>query len=178
MDRHQFEATATRLREVNDILEELDPSIRSEAFTVLRDYVVQDREAPTDSTEEQATPSEQGQVDEGYQYLVPPDDAREFLGEHAGDREADNVKAIAALIYSRYGSASFTPSEVEAIAHEAGITIPDRVDSTLQQSSSAKKKLFSKKKSGVFSPTVHGERFLKREYGVTKGTQKRPDLPS
>lgn len=178
MDRDQLEATATRLREVNDILKELDPSIRSEAFTLLRDYVVQGGEAPTGPPEER-TPSEREQADEGYyQDLVSTDNARDFLGQHAGDKESDNVKAIAALIYSRYGNAPFTPSEVEAIAHEAGITIPDRVDVTLYGSSSAKKKLFSKKKTGVFSPTVHGERFFKREYGVTKGTQKRPDLPS
>lgn len=173
MNKDAFEGVAQRLQEINDVVKGLDESIRSQAFTVLKPYA------------DGATPK----VSEGRQRLTPanhveqgedtahiePDIATAFLEEHVSEKPSDNAKAIAALIYSVYGNVDFSVAEVNEIAHEAGVMVPDRVDVTLGGASVDKKPLFQKRKSGVYRPTINGRKFFKEEYGVSPGTAKRSD---
>ncbi len=62
------------------------------------------------------------------------------------------------------------------LAHEAGVTVSDRVDVTLGNARVSKKPLFQKVRSGVYRPTVYGEKYFKEEVGVSKGTAHRPEL--
>ena len=174
MNKDEFEDVAQRLQEIDDVVKGLDESIRSQAFTVLRPYA---DGAPLKVKEgHRRSPPENG-ADQGEDAaLIEPDVAAAFLEEHVGDRPSDNAKAIAALIYSVYGNADFSVAEVNEIAHEAGVMVPDRVDVTLGGASVDKKPLFQKRKSGVYRPTINGRKFFKDEYGVSPGTAKRPDL--
>jgi hypothetical protein len=172
MDKEAFKSTADRLREVNDVVKDLDEAIRLEAFALLRPYAAEHprKVAPT--------PEDPGQTQTESQGLVSHDEARAFLEEHHSDKPAENVKAIAALFYSRFGAQQFTAQEIVEVAHEAGVTVPSRVDVTLGSVTANKKALFSKVRSGVYKPSVHGEKYFKENFGVIKGTGRRPDLRS
>ena len=58
-------------------------------------------------------------------------DGVSLFGKFSHDRPSDNVRLIAAYFFQQYGSEPFSIDEVKAMASEAGITIPDRVDMTL-----------------------------------------------
>jgi len=174
MKKDQFEKIAQRLKDINDVVKGLDESIRSDAFAVLRPYA--DGAATKDGEGGRRLPSD-NDADLGEDAaLIDPDVAAAFLEQHVSDKPADNAKAIAALIYSVYGNADFSVAEVNKIAHEAGLMVPDRVDVTLGGASVDKRALFQKRKSGVYRPTINGRKFFKDEYGVIPGTAKRPDL--
>jgi hypothetical protein len=175
VNKDEFENVAQRLREIDDIVTSLDESIRSQAFAILKPYV---DDVGANVHVDAPRPTAENRVDQGEQaLLVDPDIAATFLEKHASDKPSDNVKAIGALIYSIYGNCDFTTSEVNAIAHEVGVEVPDRVDVTLGGASVDKKNLFQKRRSGVYRPTANGRRFFKDEYGVSSpGTSKRPDL--
>ena len=175
MNKDEFENVAQRLKEINDVVKGLDESIRPQAFTVLKPYV---DARPTNVHEGGRRPSIENGVDLGeHELLVDPDVAATFLEEHMSEKPSDNVKAIGALIYSVYGNCDFTTSEVNEIAHEVGVEVPDRVDVTLSGASVDKRNLFQKRRSGVYRPTANGRKFFKDEYGVSSpGTAKRPGL--
>jgi len=56
-----------------------------------------------------------------------------------------------------------------------GLTVPQRLDKTLLNAKEKGKALFTRAGRGQFKPTVHGEKYLKEQYSVTKGTQKKPE---
>lgn len=178
MDSDTFHTAADRLKEINEVIAKLDESIRPAAFAVLRPYV-----------DGRASPAGPGNHDRGVgdadenagvasDLLVDREMVRDFLGEHQSDKPAENVKAIAALVYSRLGNSEFTVQEVREIAHETGVTVPDRVDVTLGTARVNKKPLFQKVRAGVYRPTVHGEKLFKETFEVTKGSGRRPELRS
>ena len=170
MEKGDFDQTVKMLREINGIITELDPAIREQAFDLLRPYV--DSKAakitpkPTDSDETNG-----GSTSEGYP-LISEENAASFLSEHAVGKPSDNVKAIGALIFSEFGSSQFTPADVNGIADEMGVMVPDRVDVTLQGAAHNKNRLFTKVRSGVYKPTIHGQKYFQEFYGVAKGTRK------
>lgn len=172
MKADAFEAAVERLRTVNEVIQQLDESIRLAAFEILRPYVEGGPgQAPRPKTEARPDQKEREEVSTG----DISDGLREFLAEHHSDKPAENVKAIAAFFYSRYGTEPLAAQEVVNAAHEAGITIPNRVDVTLGSLKVNKKPLFSKLRSGVYKPTVHGEKYFKETYDVKKGTKRRAD---
>jgi len=174
VNKSKFEATASRIKEINDVIGALDETIRAAAFAVLRPYADGDVAQGSVVNTEDRIDSSSGE--DSSALLVEADEARDFLSDHHSDKPAENVKAIAALVYKRFGTSAFTAEEVRNIAHEAGITVPDRVDVTLGGARVEKKALFQKQKSGVYKPTVHGERYFKEKFGVSKGTGRRSDL--
>jgi len=165
MDKSALKERIKRLREVNQVIEKLDPAIRHDAFVLLADYVAG------------ALPDERGKVKDR---TLPgaPEDPKEFLAKFDHEKPADNVKLIAAYFYSQFGTAPFTTQELEEAARDAGLIIPDRPDATLAASARGGKRLFKKTQSGAFAPTVHGEKYLKEAYSITKGTHVRPNEES
>ena len=64
-------------------------------------------------------------------------------------------------------------SEVRELADHAGLTIPVCLDMTLKGMSKDNKALVQNPSRGRYRVTVHGEKFLKEKFGVSKGTRKR-----
>lgn len=178
MDSDAFRTSADRLKEINEVITQLDESIRPAAFDVLRPYVDGRASPARERDDRQGVSNGDNNVAIANDLLVDRDIVREFLGEHHSEKPAENVKAIAGLVYSRYGTSEFTAQEVREVAHEAGVTVPDRVDVTLGTARVNKKPLFQKVRPGVYRPTVHGEKFFKETFKVTKGTGRRPEQGS
>jgi hypothetical protein len=158
MDEKDFRKSSVRLQEVGKVIETLPPEIRSDAFVILKAYVSKDTETPADIGD-------------------PKDDMDVggvgLFGKFSHDRPSDNVRLIAGYFFQEFGSEVFSVEEVRAMASEAGITIPERVDMTLAAAQENEKHLFAKAGRGKFKPTVHGEAYLKATYKVKKGTKKR-----
>lgn len=161
MEESAFRECVKRLQEVDEVIKKLDPAIRHDAFLLLAKYVEKKSASAGESVNE----------DKASNTVVDP---TQFLAKFAHDKPSDNVKLIAACFYSQFGKAPFTVHEVKSTAEEAGLTIPDDPAATLRMSTKEKKKLFRKTSSGAFAPTVHGEKFFKETYEVTKGTRKKP----
>jgi predicted transcriptional regulator len=81
---------------------------------------------------------------------------------------------LVAWIYSQYGIESFKAADIQHLAAETGLTIPGRVDMTLESMRREGKKLVQKTDRGTYRVTVHGEIFFKEKYHVAKGTGKQP----
>jgi hypothetical protein len=157
MDEKGFKDRVTRLKEVNDIIEKLDTSIRAAAFALLESYITEHtsvprkKASPSHSTEENGTTM------------------TEFFASFSHEKPADNANLLAAHHFREYGSVPFTIEEMKALATEVGVTIPDRLDMTYVQAKRDGKNFFSRAGRGAFKPTVHGELFFKKTYSVAKG---------
>ncbi|TAL07035.1 MAG: hypothetical protein EPO07_00905 [Verrucomicrobia bacterium] len=150
-----------RLLEVNETIKKLDPTIRPAAFALLQDYVLADAAA----TKESKTPvtSDNG----------GDDDREGFFSKFTHDKPADNALLIGAYHYSQFGSSPFTTTEIESLATEVGVTIPERTDMTFAAAQREGKNLFLRAGRGAFRPTVHGEAFFKKTYQVSKGKNQK-----
>jgi hypothetical protein len=157
-----------RLATVNATVAKLDPAIKSDAFALLKPYVLGSAKAP------RGKPDEDAAEDETHFDSADDDALREFLATHESDKPADNARAIAAFLYAKYGTAPFTTREIKEAADDAGVTVPARVDAMLNGAARDGKKIFQK--SGrAFKVSVAGEGILKDMYGVRKGREKRPE---
>lgn len=158
MDQKEFDERASRLQEVGKFIEKLPAEIWGGAFELLKGYVSQQAATSANSFANQ-------QKDGG--------DEASIFSRFDHDRPSDNVRLIAAHFFQEYGSEPFSVEEVKAVAADAGITIPDRVDMTIAQAKDSGKQLFTRAGRGKFKTTVHGEAYLKSTYNVKKGTKNR-----
>jgi len=100
---------------------------------------------------------------------------RHSCARSRSDKPSDAVYAIVAWWFSQYGSAPITRENIEALATQIGVTLPNRPDSTLAKAKKDGRALFRAVTRGAYAPTVpHGEVFLKKEYKVQKGTKTPP----
>lgn len=159
MDQKKFAERVLRLKEVGDAVDKLPPEIRSSAFDLLKDYVSGTAAVPSGKSNHQST---QNHSDGGDLFL-----------QFNHEKPSDNVRLIAASLYQEYGSEPFSVEEIKAVAADAGVTVPGRVDMTLNSAVEKGRQLFASVGRGFFKPTVHGEAYLKTTYGVKKGTKKR-----
>lgn len=160
MDEIEFKQLAIRLEKAAEVLEKLPPEVRHDAFCLMEDYVRGSAGAEM--------PKWQGDAGES-----PAQGREEFFGAFSHDKPADNVKLIAADFYRQYGTESFSVKEALQAANEVGITVPSRIDKTLNAAKDKGKSLFTRAGRGMFKPTVHGEAYLKATYSIKKGTKKR-----
>jgi hypothetical protein len=160
VDKKRLEGVEQRLFEVNEIIQKVDPSIRASAFELFKGYVLlggaltQPHEPPENSA----------------QYSAQPAGLSEMVQAHAHDKPSDNAHLLAAVWYQQYGSSPFELSAIKERAEAAGLTIPDRLNMTLTAAQDEGKKLYQSAGRGLYKPTVAGELYLKKKYGVTKGT--------
>jgi|SRR6185312_5012090 len=160
MDKAKFTEISERLKEVNQVIEKLDPAIRVQAFQILVPYV-SDKPSVKNADVDSASNS--------------PGDAEEFFAKYNHDKPADNAFALAAYWYSQYGSEELSVGEMRDLASSVGVTIPDRVDVTYDGAKRDGKSLFQRMGKGRYKPTVHGEAYFKKTYEVVKGKNKKPD---
>jgi hypothetical protein len=131
----------------------------------MRDYIL----GGGDSTE-----VGDAEVTEEKRRVTTPRGASGFFQKHESEKDSENVRACAAWWYSQYGNAWFNPNkDLRALADEHGLTVSTRIDMTIRQMRRDDKPLF-RQRGASYSPTPHGERYLKKTFGVTKGTGTPP----
>ena len=169
MDQKEFAQRAARLEKIAKVLEQLPSEIRADAFALLKEFVIdQDPSKPAaDGGSRQKEKS--GGAETATQEA--------FFSKFNHDKAADNVRLIAAWHYGEYGTSPFTAEDVQKIADEVGVTVPNRIDMTLTSAKEKGKLLFTKAGRGQFKPTVHGEAALKAKYQIKKGTKSKPQAP-
>lgn len=96
----------------------------------------------------------------------------DLMGKFDHTKPASNVSLLTAYHYSTCGVQPFSTGELKAMADAAGLTVPARIDMTLNSAGKAGKRFFQKLGGGRYRVTVHGETFLKATYGVKKGTAR------
>lgn len=163
MQSDTFKERVNRLKEVNEVIEKLDPSIRATAFSLLSDYVT------GHATKEKPGAGKHSADDE-----ITHTDGAELFAKHPDGRPSENVNLIAAYLYSEYGAQPFTLADIRSKADAVGITVPASLDMTLKQASRKGKALFQHTGRNEYKPTVNGELYFKNTYKVKKGTKPRP----
>lgn len=163
MDKKEFDERVQRLREVAKVIDKLPAEIRNEAFGLLRRYVT------GRNTPDPGATHKHGEDD------VSSGDDTSLFSRFDHDRPSDNVRLIAAHLFQQYGAEPFSVDEMKAIAADAGITVPARIDMTLRNALENGKRLFVSAGNSKFKPTVHGESRLKDTYHVKKGNKKREE---
>ena len=165
MESGTFHERVKRLKEVNEVIEKLDPAIREGAFSLLASYITgQPHRA---DGKQQADPAT-GEGEESEQQMT------ELFGKYPDAKPSENAILIAAWLYSQFGAQPFKLDEMREIAESVGLTIPSSLDMTLKQAQREGKSLFQHSGRSEFKPTVPGELYFKKTYQVPKGTKKRP----
>jgi hypothetical protein len=165
MEKRHIEDIKKRLREINSIISDLDPAIRSAAFDLLAPLYFRDSGEPvsdkkSSKDKKQATKTEH------------PDDLKTFCEAYSHDKANINVHLLAAWLYSQHGLFPITRKDINDLAAENSLTIPERPDKTMDTAKHKKKNLYRKHGVG-WQLTVHGESFLKKKYDVKKGNKPR-----
>jgi hypothetical protein len=163
MDSSTFQERVKRLKEVNDVIKDLDPAVREGALPLLAEYV----------TGKAVTAGAGRQPDKGSGDSPAEEGAAEFFAKFPEGKPSDNAVSIAAYVYSQYGAEPFRLDEIRETAKSVGLTIPTSLDMTLKQAQRDGKMLFQHSGRSEFKPTVHGELYFKKTYQVAKGTKKR-----
>ncbi len=162
MSQEKIKETKEKLLEINQLISQLDSSIRADAFKMLAPLYFQ--QSPPKSESEKA----KQEVDTSLP--VDTSSAETFFGSFEDMKPSDNVLLIAAWLYSQHGVFPITVDRVKEIATQTGLTIPNRTDNTLRQAIRDGKKLFIQQNDG-WQPNVAGEKFLKEKFSVKKGTK-------
>ena len=168
MDKKALEEIETRLLEVNEVIKKLDESIRVPAFEFLKPYIFGGTIVLPKGKGEQ---SHGGGSASG----TPTDLAG--LVEKFGrpDKPSENAKLLSAWWFSQYGASAFTTKWIEQAAASTGLTVPASLGMTFKQAKDDGKLLYKPLgKGGLVEPTVAGESYFQRTYGMKKGTQTPP----
>lgn len=168
MDKKTLEEIEVRLLEVNEIVKKLDESIRVAAFEFLRPYI-----AGKPIT---ASPPSKDHKDEHIGGDAGGVTDLATLVEKFGSTEkpSDNARLLSAWWFSQYGTAPFTHSWIEDTAATTGLTVPASLGMTFKQLKTDGKLLYNPLGKGEVEPTVAGESFFQKTYGVKKGTKTPP----
>ena len=165
MESNAFQERVKRLKEVNEVIEKLDPAIREGALSLLSEYVIGHSHTSGRSAEQGIESIEPHDPDTG---------GSELFAKHPDGKPSDNAVLIAADLYSRYGAQPFKLDEMRSVADSVGVTLPASLDMTLRNAQRDGKLLFQHTGRSEFKPTVHGELYFKKTYQVSKGTKQRP----
>jgi hypothetical protein len=101
-------------------------------------------------------------------------DLAAFFNREGDMKPADYAQLCAAYHYSVYGASAFSITELKAIATDAGVVLPDRVDMTLRNAMQKGKKLFQPSGSGAFKPTAAACLHFAEKWKVKPGKIAKP----
>lgn len=160
-----------RMKEVEEAVLDLDESVRGAAFSMMERYILGDSAGP--KTPERIGASGPGGSDRGDGGNDVVDGVEAFFADREITKPADAAYAIAGYFFSQYGSAPFTMEDVQELADQVGLTLPDRPDNTFRNATKSKKSLF-RLKDGAWTTTTMGELVLKETFGIKRGRKKRP----
>jgi hypothetical protein len=100
-------------------------------------------------------------------------DLAAFFDREGEMKPADYAQLCAAYHYSLYGPSVFLIAELKAIAADAGVVLPDRVDMTLRKAMHKGKKLFQPAGAGAFKPTATAGVLFAEKWKVKPGKMKK-----
>jgi hypothetical protein len=92
-----------------------------------------------------------------------------FFNRGENLKPSDNAFLCAAYHYSQYGPVQFSVKELKAIASEAGLVVPNRVDVTFRTAGKGGKKFFQMVGRGSFKPTTSAALFFKEKWNLKPG---------
>ena len=167
MDTKKIEETKAALVEINELVVQLDPSIRAAAFEILRPHFFGGKQA------ERKTAEHSDEQEESNRNQDAPSELADFISSYEHKKPADNVMLLAAWLYSTYGVYPITAKEIKELGDSCGLIVPGRPDNTMRQAKNKGKSLFNQQGKG-WQPTVSGEIYFKEKYKVKKGTKPIP----
>ncbi len=169
MKNSKIEEAKGNLLEINEVIKQLDESLRAAALQVLvpmyfPDATKQNKPATAGSTNKKESEE---------LTATDTDDLGSFLASFEQTKPAENVMLLVAWLYSHYGVYSISPKEVQELGDSCGLVIPNRPDNTMRQAKSDGKGLFQQQGKG-WRLTVSGELYMKNQFKVKKGNKPLP----
>lgn len=170
MDKKDTDEVKAKLLEMNQLISQLDPSIRAAAFEILAPYYFSHKQHPPVQTKATA-----GTENSGGSATDTPDtsDLGAFISSFDTDKPKDNVMLLVAWLYSSYGLYPITVKEIKELGDSCGLIVPSRPDNTMRQAKKNGKGLFNQQGKG-WQLTVSGEMFLKETFKIKKGNKPIP----
>lgn len=163
MSDEQVKEVKKKLLEINQIISELDPAIRVQAFEILASHYFEEKLPKKTIREKRAEKTEKVEK-------ISTEGEATFFNAFSHKKPSDNVHLIVAWYFSQFGNFPLTTELLRQKADDVGLTIPERPDSTMRSATKKGKNLYRKQGKG-YQPTVHGEANLKKIYKVSKGTK-------
>jgi hypothetical protein len=165
MDEKAYDEIVGRLKKASTVISALDPSIRGDAWDLLKPFVAGTA----------GTPPLKGNGD-GIGDKNPAGDLNEtaLVEEHASDHDGNsNGLLISAILYGSYGLGPYKPKDFRKIG-EAHLLLLPTWGNFLPRTKVGDKKLLRKSNDGWII-TSDGAKWLSGTYGVRRGTQPRPE---
>lgn len=166
MSDEQIKEVKKKLLEINQIISELDPAIRVQAFEILAPHYFEERLPKKTIVEKKVEKIEKVEK-------ISTEDEATFFSDFSHKRPFENVHLIVAWYFSQFGNFPITTKLLRQKANDVGLTIPERPDATMRNARKKGKNLYHKQGNG-YAPTVYGEADLKEIYKVSKGTKTLP----
>ena len=166
MSDDQVKELKKKLLEINQIVSELDPAIRVQAFEILAPHYFEERLPKKTIVEKRAEKTEKVEK-------IPTEDQATFFSDFSHKKPFENVHLIVAWYFSQFGLFPITTELLRQKAQDVGLTIPERPDTTMRYAKKKGKNLYRQQENG-YLPTVYGEANLKEIYKVSKGTKTLP----
>ncbi len=165
----KIDEAKTKLLEINELIKQLDESMRETAIQLLVPLYFHGADEPRKPAVDPS--GDNKSLAKG----VPPstDDLGDFIASFEQGKPADNVLLLVAWLYSHYGAYPISAKEVQELGDSSGLVIPNRPDNTMRQAKSDGKSLFLQQGKG-WRLTVSGELYLKNKFNVKKGNKPLP----
>ena len=169
MKNAKIDEVKGKLLEINDVIKQLDESLRATALQVLVPIYFPD----AGENQKQSASCAKGNQDEVKPEPPDTDDLGNFLASFEQSKPAENVILLVAWLYSRYGAYPVSAKEVQELGNSCGLVIPNRPDNTMRQAKNDGKNLFTQQGKG-WRLTVTGELYMKSKFNVKKGNTPLP----
>jgi len=166
MSDEQVKEVKKKLLEINQIISELDPAIRVQAFEILAPHYFEERLPKKTIVEKKAEKTEKVEK-------ISTEDEATFFSDFSHKKPFENVHLIVAWYFSQFSPFPITTELLRKKANDVGLTIPERPDTTMRYAKKKGKNLYRKQENG-YLPTVYGEANLKEIYKVSKGNKTLP----
>jgi hypothetical protein len=100
-----------------------------------------------------------------------------FFNREGDMKPSDYAYLCAARHFSEFGTTPFSLAEIQEIAAEAGVVVPDRLDMTFKGAAKKGKKLFQPTGKGSFKPTAAGGLEFAERWKVRPGRKAKASQP-
>ena len=158
--KKKFDEVKAKLLEINDVIRQVDQSLRVPALQVLLPvYFPEASEWRTANSHE----SDHGAAD-----ALGVDNFNDFMAPFKELKPAKNVILIVAWLYSRCGSDTFFLSQIQELGKLFDVPLPNRPDNTMRQAQSEDKKLFVQHGKG-WRLSETGESYIVSRFKIEKG---------
>jgi len=169
MKNAKIEEAKANLLEINEVIKQLDESLREAALQVLVPMYF-----PDTSKQDRAAAIGTKDKKEAEESAAPDtDDLGNFIASFEQSKPAENVMVLVAWLYSHYGAYPISPKEIQELGDSCGLVIPNRPDNTMRQAKCDGKGLFQQQGKG-WRLTVSGELYMKNQFKVKKGNKPLP----